>query len=99
MELLYLHGICVCMCRFVCVCVRACVRVCVCVCVCVCVRASMSIHCEGFICLEQLECQGTDQRCCVEDVSFLHIVPSLLLSLFNYPLYPVHTLKAGKATT
>ena len=80
-------------------CVYVSVCVCVCVCVCLCVRASTSIHCEGFICLEQLECQGTDQWCCVEDVSFLHKVPSLLLSLFNYPLYPVHTLEAGKAAT
>ena len=30
-----------------------------------------SIHRKDFICLEQLKCQGTDQRCCTEDVSFL----------------------------
>ena len=46
------------------------------VCVCVCVFAS--IHRESFICLG-LEFQGTDQRCCVEDVSFLCQVPSSLL--------------------
>ena len=66
-----------------CVCVCMCVCVCACVCVCVCVCARMfvctSIHPEGFICLVQLECQGADQRCCVEDVSFLYQVPSSLL--------------------
>ena len=46
---------------FACVCVCMCVYVCVCVCVCVCVFTF--IHREGFICLDQLECQGTDQRC------------------------------------
>ena len=51
----------------------------VCVCVCLCVCVFPSIHGEGFICLEQLEYQGTDQRCCVEDASFLHQVPSLPL--------------------
>ena len=35
----------------------------VCVCVCVCVCVFTSIHHEGFIRLEQLERQGTDQRC------------------------------------
>ena len=40
---------------FVFVCVSVCVYLCVCVCVCVCVR-----HREGFICLDQLECQGTN---------------------------------------
>ena len=49
-------------------------RDCVCVCVCVCT----SIHLEGFICLG-LEVQGTDQRCCVEDVIFLCLVPSSIL--------------------
>ena len=63
----------------------------------------MSIHREGFICLG-LEFQGINQQCFVEDVSFLCQVPSLLLqyeapSLSNYPLYPVPTLEAGKATT
>ena len=43
-----------------------------------CVRFT-SIHREDFICLEELECQGTDQRCCTEDVSFLCQVPSSLL--------------------
>ena len=62
-----------------------------------------SIHREGFICLG-LEFQGINQQCFVEDVSFLCQVPSLLLqyeapSLSNYPLYPVPTLEAGKATT
>ena len=33
------------------------------------------IHREEFNCLEQLECQGTDQRCCAEVVSFLCQVP------------------------
>ena len=47
-----------------CVCVRVCVCVCVCV-VCVCVCVFTSIYQEGSICLEQLECQGTDQRGCV----------------------------------
>ena len=37
------------------------------------------IHREGFICLVQLGCHGTDQRCCVEDVSFLCQVPLSLL--------------------
>ena len=49
------------------------------VCVCVCVCVFTSIHCEGFICLDQLECQGTDQQCYVKDVSFLCQVPSSLL--------------------
>ena len=34
------------------------VRLCVCVC--------PSIHREGFICSDQLDCQGSDQRCYVE---------------------------------
>ena len=34
-----------------------------------------SIGRENFICLEQLECQGTDQRLCAEVVSFLCQVP------------------------
>ena len=36
----------------VCVCVCVCVCLCVCVCVCVCFTF---IHCEGFICLDQLD--------------------------------------------
>ena len=40
--------------------------ICVCMCVCVCT----SIQRKGFICMDQLECQGTDQQCCVEDVYF-----------------------------
>ena len=42
---------------------------CVCVCVCVCVLTS--IHSEGFIILDQVGYQGTDQRWYVEDVEFL----------------------------
>ena len=45
----------------------------------ICVSVFPSIHRKGFICLEQLECQGTDQRCCVEEVSFLRQVPPSLL--------------------
>ena len=47
--------------------------------VCVCVSVFTSIHREVFICLEQLESRGTDHWYCVEDVSFLHQVPSSLL--------------------
>ena len=36
------------------------------------------IHRKGFICLGQLESEETDQRCCVEDVSFFRQVSSLL---------------------
>ena len=43
-----------------------------------CVCVFTSIHLEGFICLG-LEVQGTDQRCCVEDVIFLCQVPSTIL--------------------
>ena len=50
-------------------CTRVCMCVCVCVCVCVC--TSISIHREGFICLDQLEYQRTYQRCIVVDVTFL----------------------------
>ena len=76
---------------------------CVCVCVYVCVYVFTSIHCEGFICLDQLEYQGTDQRCCVENVSFLCQVLSSLLqneapNLTYQPLYPVYTIEAAKAT-
>ena len=46
--------------------------------VCVCVCVFTSIHREGFICLG-LEFQGTDQQCCVEDVSFLCQVSSSIL--------------------
>ena len=44
--------------------------------VCVCFT---SIHREDLVYLKQLKCQGTDQRCCAGDVSFLCQVPSLLL--------------------
>ena len=47
---------------------------------CVCVFVFTSIHCEGFIYLG-LEIQGTDQQCCVEDISFLCQVS---LSLLHY---------------
>ena len=57
----------------VCVCMFACVCVCVCVCV------FTSIHCEGFICLDQVGHQVTDQGCYAEDVNFLCKVPSSLL--------------------
>ena len=95
-------GVCLCVCVWVCVwvCVCVCVRVCVCVCVCVCT----SIHYEGFIRLDQLECQGTDQRCYVKDVFFICQVPSLLLyneapNPSNQPLYPAYTQEVGRATT
>ena len=45
---------------------------------CVCLCVFTSIHREGFISLG-LEFQGTDQRRCVKDVSFLFQVPSSLL--------------------
>ena len=44
----------------------------------VCVCVFTSTHLEGFICLG-LVVQGTDQRCCVEDVFFLYQVPSSIL--------------------
>ena len=73
-----------------CVWVGGCVGVCGCVCGCgvggcgcvgvgVCVCLFTSIQREDFICLGQLECQGTGQRYCVEDISFLCQVPSSLL--------------------
>ena len=43
---------------------------------CVCVCVSTSIHRVDFICLDQLEVQGIDQQCYVEDVFFLCQVPS-----------------------
>ena len=61
----------------VCTCVYVCVCMCMCVCVCVLCEFT-SIHREGFICLG-LEIQGTDQRCCVGDVTFLYQVCSSLL--------------------
>ena len=48
------------------------------VCLCLCVCVFTSIHCEGVICLG-LEIQGTDQQCCVEDISFLCQVSLSLL--------------------
>ena len=62
-------GVCVCVCACMRACVRARARVCV----------FRSIHREGFICLDQLGCQGTDQRCCGKDVGFLCRFPSSLL--------------------
>lgn len=62
----------------------------------------MSIHYEGFICLKQLECQGTDQRCFFSLQVLSSLLYSIALSLsnyFNYPLYHVHKQEAGKATT
>ena len=44
-----------------------------------CVHVFTSIHREGFICLDQLGNQGTNQRCYVEDVNFLSQAPSSLL--------------------
>ena len=32
-----------------------------------------SIHCEGFICLEQLQFQGADQRCCIKEVFYFSL--------------------------
>ena len=58
-----------------CVFMRAYVRACVCVCT--------SIHPEGFIYLDQVGYQGTDQRCYVEDVKFLCRFPSSLLRMKN----------------
>ena len=51
-------------------------RLCVsaCVCVCVYVHSLWRLHLSG-----QLESQGRDQGCCVEDVSLLRRVPSSLL--------------------
>ena len=40
-------------------------------------------HREGFICLDQLEPHGTDQRCCVEDVSFLYCCAKSLYCYFR----------------
>ena len=82
--------------------------VCVCVCVCVSVHACMrvcftSTHGEGLLCLKQFKCQGTDERCCTENVTFLSQVPSLLLQnevpcLSNQPLYLVYLLEVVKGT-
>ena len=47
-------------------------------CVCMCVFVFMSIRREDLICLNQLVCQGTDQQCCVEGISFLCQATSLL---------------------
>ena len=61
---------------------------CVCVRVRACARAGPTIHYAGFLIsrfwililiLDQQDYQGTDQRCCVEDVYFLCQVPLSLL--------------------
>ena len=39
----------------------------------------MPIHHEGFICLDQLDCQGTYQQCFVEVVYFLSQASSSLI--------------------
>ena len=44
-----------------------------CVCVCVYVHPPWRLHLSGLV------VQGTDQRCCVEDVCFLYQVPSSIL--------------------
>ena len=66
-----------------------------------CMCVFTSIHREGFICLG-LEFQGTDQRCCVEDVTFLCQVPSLILqyeapSLSKQPFYDPSSVLRGVA--
>ena len=69
----------------ICVCVCACV--CVCVCVCVCLSPSTV---KASSVWNSWDCQGTDQRCCVEDVGFLCRFPSFLL--WNAE----HTLSASR---
>ena len=74
------------------------------VCVCACVHARVwvcvfrSIHREGFICLDQLGCQGTDQRCCVEDVGFFWRFSLLLFwnaePNLSFPILFVHQKRA-----
>ena len=49
-----------------------------------------SIHRKGFICLNQLGNQGTDQRCYVDDVSFLSQVPSSLLRMKHLTFLTSH---------
>ena len=57
-----------------------CVYICVCMCLYMCVLKFIYRVClTGFICLDQLKCQGTDQRWCAWDISFLWQVPSSLL--------------------
>ena len=51
------------------------------VCVCVCACVFVYIHREGVIYLKQFKYQGTDQQCCIEEVSFLRQVPSSLLRM------------------
>ena len=58
------------------VCVCVCVCVCACASVCVCLRPSTV---KASSVWNIWDCQGTDQRCCVENVRFLCRVPSALL--------------------
>ena len=53
-----------------------CLAVCVCVCVCVCLRP-FTVKASSV--WSSWDCQGTDQRCCVEDVGLLCRFPSSLL--------------------
>ena len=53
-------------------------RVCVCVCVCVCLFLRSSTV-KALSVWNSRDCQGTDKRCCVEDVGFLCRFPSSLL--------------------
>ena len=48
-----------------------------------CMCVFTSIHREGFICLEQLDCQGIDQWCCVEDVGFPSLHPGSIHLYFE----------------
>ena len=61
--------------------------VCVCVCVCVCLRPATV---KASSVWNSWDYQGTDQRCCVEDVGFLCWFPSSLL--WNAE----HTLSASR---
>ena len=51
----------------------ACVCVCVCVCACVCVCVFIFFHREGFFCLQDVQDipEGTDQRSCVVNISWV----------------------------
>ena len=71
----------------VCVCVCVCVRLCVFVTTCVCVFTS--IHREGFICLDQLECLETDQEASLN----YQIFP--LYFFDTYEIIEINTLMAS----
>ena len=60
--------------------------VCVCVFVCVCVCVCTSIHREDFICLDQLDCQRTDQRCFLK--TFISYAKSLHRYFRMHPTFP-----------